>query len=129
MGDNCLEDRYSSQLKYVQRARQRVSSFWSFTFTYAADGKPNYVLLAEVWHLRSGNIIRQAEGPRPRTIPGPEVITPTFARCDTPLSPFVFLYLGFFFLEAWYWLDKWCEQEGVDLETWDIYSRVEAPLP
>ena len=37
----------------------------------------------------------KAEGPRPRTIPGPE---------------------------AWYWLDRWCRREGVDLSTWDCYS-------
>ena len=69
--------------------------------TYEGEA-PAYLCLAEVWHLRSGNIIRQAEGPRPRTLPGPE---------------------------AWYWLDKWCAQEGVSLETWDVYSRVEAPIP
>ena len=100
--DNCLEDRYDSQLKYVQRARQRVSSFWSFTLTYEGRTTPVYICLAEVWHLRQGNVIRQAEGPRPRTLPGPE---------------------------AWYWLTEWCEREGVDLSTWDIYSRVAAPIP
>ena len=84
------------------RARQRSSSFWSFTLTFEGDAEPTHMLLAEVWHLRQGNIIRQAEGPRPRTIPGPE---------------------------AWYWLDKWCEREGVDLSTWDVYSRVGVPLP
>ena len=65
------------------------------------EQEPVYFLLAEVWHLRQGNIIRQAEGPRPRTLPGPE---------------------------AWYWLDKWCRREGVDLSTWDVYSRVSAPI-
>ena len=100
--DNCLEDRYDSQLKYVMRARQRVSSFWSFTVTYEDADEPVYMLLAEVWHLRQGNIIRQAEGPRPRTIPGPE---------------------------AWYWLTEWCDAEGVNLDTWDIYSRVSSPIP
>ena len=49
----------------------------------------------QVWHTAGGNEIRQAEGPRPRTIPGPE---------------------------AWYWLDRWCSREGVDLSTWDCYS-------
>lgn len=100
--NNCLQDRLDSQLKYVQRARQRVSSFWSFTLSYEGEAEPTYILLAEVWHLRSGNEIRQAEGPRPRTLPGPE---------------------------AWYWLSRWCEQEGVDLSTWDVYSRVRAPIP
>ena len=37
----------------------------------------------------------QAEGPRPRTIPG---------------------------AEAWYWLGVWCEREGVNLDSWDCYS-------
>ena len=41
------------------------------------------------------NEIRQAEGPRPATIPS---------------------------AEAWYWMDRWCEQEGIDLSTWDCYS-------
>ena len=102
--NNCLETRYDSQVKYVLRARQRSSSFWSFTLTYddipEEEQEPVYFLLAEVWHLRQGNIIRQAEGPRPRTLPGPE---------------------------AWYWLDK-CRREGVDLSTWDVYSRVSAPI-
>ena len=31
-----------------------------------------YLCLVEVWHTAGGNEIRQAEGPRPRTIPGPE---------------------------------------------------------
>jgi len=100
--DNCLETRHDSQVKYVMRVRQRSSSFWSFTLTYDGEAAPVHILLAEIWHLRQGNIIRQAEGPRPRTIPGPE---------------------------AWYWLSQWCEREGVDLETWDVYSRVSAPLP
>ena len=26
-------------------------------------------------------------------------------------------------------LDKWCEREGVDLSTWDVYSRVGVPVP
>ena len=51
--------------------------------------------LLEVWHTARGNEIRQAEGPRPRTIPGPE---------------------------AWYWMGRWCEREGIDLSTWDCYS-------
>lgn len=108
--NNCLENKRDSQLKYVLRARQRVSSFWSFTFTYddeeeasgGGGGEPQHVLLAEVWHLRQGNVIRQAEGPRPRTLPGPE---------------------------AWYWLGVWCERENVNRDTWDIYSRVIAPIP
>tara|TARA_B110001452_G_scaffold2199_1_gene1893 strand:- start:1024 stop:2727 length:1704 start_codon:yes stop_codon:yes gene_type:complete len=107
--NNCLENKRDSQLKYVLRARQRVSSFWSFTFTYDDDdgggdgggGEPEHVLLAEVWHLRQGNVVRQAEGPRPRTLPGPE---------------------------AWYWLGVWCERENVNRDTWDIYSRVIAPV-
>ena len=85
------------------RARQRSSSFWSFTVQYddAPDEEPVHILLAEIWHLRQGHIIRQAEGPRPRTLPGPE---------------------------AWYWMSVWCEREGVDLSSWDIYSRVVAPI-
>ena len=85
------------------RARQRSSSFWSFTLQYEDDpaAAPVHILLAEVWHLRQGNVIRQAEGPRPRTLPGPE---------------------------AWYWLSVWCEREGVDLGTWDVYSRVRTPI-
>ena len=86
--------------------RQRSSSFWSFTLTYddvpEGDAEPVHILLAEVWHQRGGHIIRQAEGPRPRTLPGPE---------------------------AWYWLDQWCAREGIDVSTWDIYSRVTAPVP
>jgi len=101
--NNCLESRYDSQVKYVLRARQRSSSFWSFTLTYddEPDAEPVHFLLAEVWHVRQGNIIRQAEGPRPRTLPGPE---------------------------AWYWLERWCSREGVDLSTWDVYSRVTTPI-
>ncbi|KAH8066946.1 hypothetical protein JL721_7939 [Aureococcus anophagefferens] len=99
--DNCLEDRRSSQVKYVMRARQRVSSFWSFTLSDAA-GKLDHVLLLEVWHLRGQNIVRQAEGPRPRTLPSPE---------------------------AWHWMKVWCEREGVDWQTWDIYSRLEQIYP
>jgi hypothetical protein len=90
------------QVKYVMRARQRVSSFWSFTFTYPDSDTPTHALLAEVWHIRQGHIIRQAEGPRPRTLPGPE---------------------------AWYWLQYWCDREGVELSTWDVYSRVVSPIP
>jgi len=92
---NCLENKYRSQVKYISRARQRVSSFWSLTKQSEDDASPQHLCLIEVWHLRGGNIIRQAEGPRPRTIPGPE---------------------------AWYWLEVWCEREGVDLSTWDCYS-------
>ena len=90
----------------MQRARQRVSSFWSFTLTYddvpEGEQEPVHILLAEVWHLRQGNIIRQAEGPRPRTLPGPE---------------------------AWHWMSVWCEREKVNMDTWDVYSRVTAPIP
>lgn len=93
--DNCLEDRRESQLKYVMRARQRFSSFWSFTFTKNDEVK--HALLLEIWHLQQGDIVRQAEGPRPRTIPSPE---------------------------AWYWMKKWCEMNDVDWTTWDIYSRL-----
>jgi len=92
---NCLENKYRSQVKYISRARQRVSSFWSLTKQVDGEKTPQHLCLIEVWHLRSGNIIRQAEGPRPRTIPGPE---------------------------AWYWLSTWCGREEVDLSTWDCYS-------
>ena len=95
---NCLRDKPRSQIKYVSRARQRASSFWSLTRSRPrADGAPRveHLCLIEVWHLRQGNIIRQAEGVRPRTIPS---------------------------AEAWYWLEQWCDAEGVDLSTWDCYS-------
>ena len=95
---NCLRDKPRSQIKYVSRARQRASSFWSLTRSRPrADGAPRveHLCLIEVWHLRQGNIIRQAEGLRPRTIPS---------------------------AEAWYWLEQWCDAEGVDLSTWDCYS-------
>mmetsp|Transcript_34530 Transcript_34530/g.72663 ORF Transcript_34530/g.72663 Transcript_34530/m.72663 type:complete len:517 (-) Transcript_34530:486-2036(-) len=92
---NCLENKLSSQVKYISRARQRVSSFWSLTKQEPGDDAPKHLCLIEVWHLRDGNCIRQAEGPRPRTIPS---------------------------AEAWYWLSVWCEREGVDLSTWDCYS-------
>tara|TARA_B100000768_G_scaffold35139_1_gene33718 strand:- start:413 stop:712 length:300 start_codon:yes stop_codon:yes gene_type:complete len=91
---NCLEDSRRSQGKYLSRARARVSSFWSLT-KQEEGGPVQYLCLVEVWHTAGGNEIRQAEGPRPRTIPGPE---------------------------AWYWLNKWCNREGVDLSTWDCYS-------
>ena len=71
--DNCLEDRRSSQVKYVLRARQRTSSFWSFTIADPDGSNLKHVLLLEVWHLRRGNVVRQAEGPRPRTLPSPGV--------------------------------------------------------
>ena len=99
--DNCLEDRRSSQVKYVMRARQRVSSFWSFTLSDDAKGL-QHILLLEVWHLRGQNIVRQAEGPRPRTLPSPE---------------------------AWHWMKVWCDREGVDWSTWDIYSRLDQIHP
>ena len=98
--DNCLEDRRSSQLKYVLRARQRSSSYWSFTI---ADGdKVKHMLLLEVWHLRHGNIVRQAEGPRPRMLPSPE---------------------------AWYYMQHWCKANNVDWNTWDVYSRLDYIYP
>ena len=56
---------------------------------------PEYLCLVEVWHLRRGNVVHQAEGPRPRTIPTPE---------------------------AWYWLGEWCKQERLDLNEWECYS-------
>ena len=92
---NCLEDSRRSQSKYLQRARERVSSFWSLT-RQEEGGPVEHLCLIEVWHMGGGrNEIRQAEGPRPRTIPS---------------------------AEAWYWLQHWCEREGVDLSTWDCYS-------
>lgn len=92
--DNCLEDSRRSQGKYLSRARARVSSFWSLTRQH--DGEPvKHLCLIEVWHTAYGNEIRQAEGPHPRTIPS---------------------------AEAWYWLQRWCEREDVDLSTWDCYS-------
>ena len=93
--DNCLQGARSSQAKYLSRARARVSSFWSLT-KQEPGGKVEHMCLIEVWHLGRGrNEIRQAEGPRPATIPDPE---------------------------AWYWMDKWCAREGIDLSTWDCYS-------
>ena len=83
------------------RARQRTSSFWSFTLTNA-EGVAKHVLLLEVWHLRRGHVVRQAEGQRPRTLPSPE---------------------------AWHWMRHWCDREGVDWTTWDIYSRLEQIYP
>ena len=100
--DNCLEDRRSSQVKYVLRARQRTSSFWSFTIADPDGSNLKHVLLLEVWHLRRGNVVRQAEGPRPRTLPSPE---------------------------AWHWMEHWCDREGVDWRTWDVYSRLENIYP
>ena len=102
--NNCLENKRDSQLKYVMRARQRVSSFWSFTIS-RADSENNtaqHVLLLEVWHLREGNIVRQAEGQRPRTLPSPE---------------------------AWHWMVKWCERENIDWTTWNVYSQLSAIYP
>ena len=77
--DNCLEDSRRSQVKYLSRARARVSSFWSLT-KQLPGGKVEHLCLIEVWHVADGNIVRQAEGPRPRTIPGGE---------------------------AWYWMEQW----------------------
>ncbi|KAK3276313.1 hypothetical protein CYMTET_15604 [Cymbomonas tetramitiformis] len=54
---NCLQDRRDSQMKYIQRARQRSSSFWSLTFVRGTEVE--YQCLIEVWHLRRGNIIHQ----------------------------------------------------------------------
>lgn len=98
--DNCLEDRRESQLKYVMRARQRFSSFWSFTLS--GDDDIKHILLLEVWHLHDRNVVRQAEGPRPRTLPSPE---------------------------AWYWMLVWCEANNVDWTTWDVYSRLPSIRP
>ena len=89
-----LQGSWRSQTKYLSRARNRVSSFWSLT-KQEAGGPVQHLCLIEVWHMRYGNEIRQAEGPRPRTIPS---------------------------AEAWYWLDQWCQREEVDLSTWDCYS-------
>jgi len=94
MLDNCLEDEVRSQSKYLARARARVSSFWSLT-KQEEEGEVEHMCLIEVWHMGYGNEIRQAEGPRPRTIPT---------------------------AEAWHWMEVWCEREGIDLETWDCYS-------
>ena len=47
------QDRYDSQLKYVLRARQRTSSFWSLTFTYPAAEQPAYAMLFEAPRLLS----------------------------------------------------------------------------
>jgi hypothetical protein len=93
---NCLEDSRRSQGKYLSRARSRVSSFWSLTRQMAGEDAVEHLCLIEVWHMGGGrNEIRQAEGPHPRTIPS---------------------------AEAWYWLQKWCDREGIDLSTWDCYS-------
>ncbi|KAJ8598724.1 hypothetical protein CTAYLR_010217 [Chrysophaeum taylorii] len=101
--DNCLENRRDSQIKYLLRARNRVSSFWSFTISGDSDDSmPKHILLLEVWHLHDGNIVRQAEGPRPRTLPSPE---------------------------AWYWMQVWCEANDVDWTTWGIYSRLDQIRP
>ena len=91
---NCLEGRLHSQVKYVSRVRQRSSSYWSMTIL-REDGTLDYECLVEVWHLRRGNVIHQAEGPRPRTIPTPE---------------------------AWYWLSAWCDEQNLDLSNWNCYS-------
>ena len=45
---NCLENKLHSQVKYVSRARQRISSFWSMTLL-RADGTLDYECLIEVW--------------------------------------------------------------------------------
>lgn len=66
---NCLENRYSSQVKYVMRIRQRSSSYWSMTAVREC-GRVDFLGLLEVWHLEGGkNIVHQFEGPRPRTLP------------------------------------------------------------
>lgn len=91
---NCLEDRYSSQVKYLSRVRARSSSFWSMTFV-RRDGRVDHECLIEVWHRRQGHLVHQAEGPRPRTIPSPE---------------------------AWYWLELWCAHQNLDLDEWECYS-------
>ncbi|KAL1504656.1 hypothetical protein AB1Y20_008436 [Prymnesium parvum] len=91
---NCLEDSRRSQGKYLSRARARVSSFWSLT-KQEPEAAVKHLCLIEVWHLADSNIIRQAEGPRPRTLPS---------------------------AEAWYWMARWCERENIDLSAWDCYS-------
>lgn len=91
---NCLKDKLRSQIKYVSRARQRVSSYWSVTVV-RPSGEVDYILLIEIWHLRKGNVVHQAEGPRPRVLPTPE---------------------------GWYWMEQWCAQENLDLEEWNCYS-------
>ena len=92
---NCLRGSRSSQAKYLSRARTRVSSFWSLTKQEPGQAV-EHLCLIEVWHMGRGrNEIRQAEGPHPATIPS---------------------------AEAWYWMDRWCGQEGIDLSTWDCYS-------
>lgn len=101
MLNNCLENKFDSQIKYISRARQRVSSFWSLTYARPAERSVEHKCLVEVWHLREGDVVRQAEGPRPRTIPS---------------------------ADAFYWVAQWCEANGVDLSTWDCYSRVEMPI-
>ena len=45
---NCLENKLHSQVKYVSRARQRISSFWSMTLL-RKDGTLDYECLIEVW--------------------------------------------------------------------------------
>lgn len=101
MLDNCLESKYSSQVKYVHRVRNRVSSFWSLQYVRPGESQPAHRALIEVWHLRGGNIVRQAEGPRPRTLPS---------------------------ADAWYWIQTWCDEEGVDFSTWDLYDRLAMPI-
>jgi len=91
---NCLRSDRFSQLKYVSRARDQSSSFWSMTIL-REGGRLEHQCLIEVWHLEDGNIVHQAEGPRPRTIPT---------------------------AEAWYWLEQWCAAEGLVLDEWDCYS-------
>mmetsp|Transcript_117740 Transcript_117740/g.375323 ORF Transcript_117740/g.375323 Transcript_117740/m.375323 type:complete len:196 (+) Transcript_117740:379-966(+) len=91
---NCLKDDVFSQLKYASRVSDQSSSFWSMTIL-REDGAVEHLCLIEVWHLDRGNIIHQAEGVRPRTIPT---------------------------AEAWYWLVRWCEAEGLDLREWDCYA-------
>ena len=93
--DNCLEDRRSSQVKYVLRARQRTSSFWSFTIADPDGSNLKHVLLLEVWHLRRGNVVRAGGGSRGVASPN-----------------------------AWHWMEHWCDREGVDWRTWDVRSRL-----
>ena len=92
---NCLEDRYQSQVKYILRARQRSSSYWSMT-AVRPNGDVDFLGLIEVWHVGGNrNIVHQFEGPRPRTLP---------------------------LAEGWWWLQGWCEQEDIDWTTWNCYS-------
>lgn len=92
---NCLKDDMFSQMKYVSRTRDQSSSFWSLTILRENSEVVEHQCLIEIWHLTTGNVVHQAEGQRPRTIPS---------------------------VEAWYWLEQWCSAEGLDLSQWDCYA-------